>query len=78
MAENTTALSVLTSLLPAIVAHEAELNHLLTEATIAWARENLYIPTGVRGYGRDFGKGEIWVESMLRGASREYVKKNFV
>ena len=65
MAENTTALSVLTSLLPAIVAHEAELNHLLTEAAIAWARENLYIPTGVRGYGRDFG--EIWVESMLRG-----------
>ena len=43
------------------------MNHLQTEAAIQWARENLYIPTRVCGYGRDFGKGEVWVESMLRG-----------
>ena len=68
MAENTTAISDLTSLLlPAIIAHGAELNRLQTEAAIEWAKENLYIPTGVCGYGRDFGRGEIWVESMLRG-----------
>ena len=63
----TIATSILTSLIPVIIAHGAEMTMFQTEAAIEWAKENVYIPTGVRRNGRDSSKGEIWVDSMLRG-----------
>jgi DDE superfamily endonuclease len=65
--QRTITIEILTAILPAIIAHGAELSMLQTEAAIEWAKENIYIPTGVRGNRGDSDKGENWVESMLRG-----------
>ncbi|KAN0084830.1 hypothetical protein V8E54_001297 [Elaphomyces granulatus] len=65
--QRTIAIEILTAILPAIIAHGAELSMLQTETAIEWAKENIYVPTGVRGNRGDSDKGENWVESMLRG-----------
>jgi hypothetical protein len=32
-----------------------------------WVEDVLYVPTGVRGDGRDHGKGETWMDSLRNG-----------
>lgn len=40
---------------------------LTVEAAIRWAGANLYVPGGQRVDGRDYGRGQEWVVSMLDG-----------